>query len=203
MDLIKIGSFIKACRKEKSLTQETLADKLNISQKTVSKWECGNGLPDVSIMLDLCDALSISVNELLNGEHIDSKEYMDKAEKKLLEMQKEKIKSDKSLLRAEIIIGVTATIILLACVFAFAYLMERGEYLFGVLSLVFGLLVFMPSLLFCLYIEQKAGYYKCGNCGHKFIPTFSQVSLAPHVGRSRWMKCPNCQKRSYCKKTLD
>lgn len=202
MDLIKIGSFIKECRKDKNLTQEDLAEKLNISPKTVSKWECAKGLPDVSIMVDLCKELSISINELLNGEHIESKDYMDKAEQKLLEMQEEKAKKDKSLLNAEIFIGALSTVMFLACVFGFAYLMEIGEVLWGILALVVGIIIFIPSVAFCLYIEQKAGFYKCAKCGHKFIPTYKQVTFAPHAGRSRYMTCPNCKQKSYCKKVI-
>lgn len=202
MDLIKIGAFIKACRKEKNFTQEGLAEKLNISPKTVSKWECGNGLPDVSIMVDLCKNLSISVNELLNGEHIDKQDYMEKSEQKLLEMQQEKINSDKRLLTAEIYIGIFSTIISLVCVITASLLLEKGEYLYGGLLLGFGILLFLPAMAFCLYIEQKAGYYQCKHCNHKFIPTYSQVLWAPHYNRTRRMKCPNCNKKGYCKKVL-
>ena len=67
MDQIKIGRFIAKMRKEKPYTQRQLADMLGISDKTVSKWETGNGLPDVSLMMPLCDLLQISVNELLSG----------------------------------------------------------------------------------------------------------------------------------------
>ncbi len=203
MNLIKIGAFIKSCRKNKSLTQEELSEKINVSQKTVSKWECGKGLPDVSIMLDLCSVLSISVNELLNGERIDSVDYMDKAEKKLLEMQSEKTKSDKRLLTAEIFIGVISSLVFVACALAFGFLMERSEVLYAILFLVLGFVVFIPCITFCLYIEQKAGYYKCGKCGHKFVPSFLQITFSLHFGRSRIMKCPNCGKRSYCKKVVE
>lgn len=203
MDLIKIGTFIKLSRKAKSLTQEQLAEMLNLSPKTISKWECGKGLPDASIMLELCNTLSISVNELLNGNHIDSNDYMEKAEEKLLEMQKEKQESDKRLLNAEIIIGFISTIIFLAAVLLFTYFIEKGNTLYGILSIILGLLIFIPSMAFCLYIEQKAGYYKCKKCGHKFVPTYSQVLWSPHYCRSRMMKCPHCHEKSYCKKVIN
>lgn len=67
MDQIRIGRFIAQCRKTGGLTQRQLADGLGISDKTVSKWECGNGLPEVSLMLPLCEALGITVNDLLSG----------------------------------------------------------------------------------------------------------------------------------------
>ncbi len=89
MDQIKIGRFIAAVRKEQNLTQRELAELLEISDKTVSKWECGNGLPEVGTMLPLCQALGISVNELLTGERLES-EYQEKAEENLVSLVQER-----------------------------------------------------------------------------------------------------------------
>ncbi len=80
MDQIKIGNFIAQCRKEKNLTQRQLADILGISDKAVSKWETGKGIPDAGCMVPLCEALGISVNELLTGERIPEEEYQERAE---------------------------------------------------------------------------------------------------------------------------
>ena len=80
MDQIRIGKFIANARKEKGMTQRELADTLLISDKTISKWECGKGLPEVSLMLPLCEALDISVNDLLSGERISDIDYKKKAE---------------------------------------------------------------------------------------------------------------------------
>ena len=90
MDQIKVGKFIAKCRKEKGLTQESLAEKLGITYKAVSKWECGKILPDASIMIELCNLLDISVNELLTGEKLQQKEYQTQAEKNLVELNKTK-----------------------------------------------------------------------------------------------------------------
>ena len=109
MDQIKIGRFIAERRKKKKLTQMQLAERLGITDRAISKWENGKGMPDSSLMLDLCDALEISVNELLSGEMIDMKEYNQKAEQQLLEMVKEREKKDKELLHIEVFIGVLAT----------------------------------------------------------------------------------------------
>ena len=87
MDLIKIGKFIAECRKEKGLTQTDLAEKFGISNRAVSKWETGKSLPDASIMIDLCNLLGITVNELLSGERICMEDYKEKAEEKLASMQ--------------------------------------------------------------------------------------------------------------------
>lgn len=89
MDQKKTGGFIAAKRKEKSLTQQQLADTLGISNKTVSKWECGNGMPEVSLMLPLCGALDISVNELLSGQELDEA-YVERAEENFVTLIREK-----------------------------------------------------------------------------------------------------------------
>ena len=72
MDQIKIGKFIAGCRKQKNLSQLQLAERLGITDKAISKWERGISKPSSSIMLELCDILDISVNELLNGEKTNS-----------------------------------------------------------------------------------------------------------------------------------
>ena len=84
MNQEKIGKFIATCRKEQNLTQEQLAKKLGITYKAVSKWECGKGLPDASIMVELCKILKITVNDLLCGEKVSQKEYEEKFEENIV-----------------------------------------------------------------------------------------------------------------------
>lgn len=88
MDLEKIGRFIAECRKEKGITQAQLAEKINITDKAVSKWETGKGLPDVSIMIELCNILGINVNELLSGERLSEENYQEKANENIVNMIK-------------------------------------------------------------------------------------------------------------------
>lgn len=95
MDQIKIGKFIAEMRKEQNMTQKQLAECLNISDKTISKWECGKGMPDNSILLELCEALHINVNELLSGEKVSSDNYHRKAEENMLQLI-DKSKKDQS-----------------------------------------------------------------------------------------------------------
>lgn len=97
MNQEKIGKFIASCRKEQKLTQEQLAEKLNITYKAVSKWECGKGLPDASIMMDLCTILEITVNDLLSGEKVDKEEYVDKADENLIKIKSQEEKFQKEL----------------------------------------------------------------------------------------------------------
>ena len=92
MDQIKIGKFIAELRKEQNMTQSDLAEKLNISNRAVSKWETGKSLPDPGIMQELCSYLKINVNELLAGERISADEYRTKAEENLVALSKQNSK---------------------------------------------------------------------------------------------------------------
>ena len=71
MDQIKIGSFLKELRKERNLSQEQLAEKFNISSRSVSRWENGNTMPDISMMIELADFYDIDIRELLRGSLVD------------------------------------------------------------------------------------------------------------------------------------
>lgn len=84
MNQEKIGKFILELRKEKNMTQQILADKLGVSDKTISKWENGRGMPDLSLIKPLCNILGISINELLSGERLDKKDYSEKLEENII-----------------------------------------------------------------------------------------------------------------------
>lgn len=92
LDYVKTGSFIAVKRKQQGMTQKELAERLAVSDKTISKWETGRSAPDNSILLDLCRILGISVNELLSGEEIPEEIYARRAEENLVEMIKEEEK---------------------------------------------------------------------------------------------------------------
>lgn len=98
MDQLKIEKFIACCRKEQALMQKALADILMISDKTVSKWECGKGLPEVSLMLPLCKVLNITVNELLSVDKIDENNYKEKAEENMMDLIKENQENKRNML---------------------------------------------------------------------------------------------------------
>ena len=98
MDLGKIGKFIASQRKKVHLTQAELAEKLHITDRAVSKWETGRSMPDSSIMLELCQVLKISVNDLLSGEVVSVENYDKETEKNLIEAIKAKEEADKKLL---------------------------------------------------------------------------------------------------------
>ena len=204
MDSIKIGKFIAEKRKAKNLTQLQLAERLYVTDRAVSKWECGRSLPDSSIMLELCEVLDISVNELLTGEELEMETYNKQAEENLIQMIKEKEESDKRLLNLEIVLGIIGTLFLLAMLFTgiLGYQYLRLPVWAMILMMVVGFVVFMVAILFCVLIEQKAGYYECKECHQTFVPTYLQVLFAPHINRTRYMKCPHCGKRAYQKKVI-
>ena len=200
MDQIKIGKFIAECRKKNNLTQMQLAEKLNITDRAISKWENGKCMPDSSVMLDLCNELKINVNELLSGEMIEMENYNENIEKNLLEMIKQKEESDKRLLRAEILIGILSLLPFFISLM-FIIIVEMKEWLGAViiLSSIIPLLIATP---FMLKIEQIAGYYKCDKCGNIYVPKYKNVFIARHIGRKRFMRCSSCNKKSWHKKVL-
>ena len=119
MDQIKIGKFIAERRKNKNLTQFQLAEKLNITDRAVSKWENGKSMPDSSIMLDLCKELEISVNELLSGEMISMKDYDKKAEENLYNLNRSNEHKKKTLIRFGIIMALLILIIVIIELYMF------------------------------------------------------------------------------------
>ena len=200
MDQIKIGKFIAECRKNNNLTQLQLAEKLNITDRAVSKWENGKAMPDSGVMLELCNELKISVIELLSGEMIEMKNYEENVEKNLLEMVKQKEETDKRLLKIEILMGWIAILpLLISTAIVSSVAMEEwiGSVIVG--TSVIPLLIATP---FAIKIEQTAGYYECNKCHHKHVPKYLSVFGAMHMGRTRYMKCPECNKRSWQKKVI-
>ena len=177
-----------------------LAEKLSITDRAVSKWECGKALPDSSIMIELCEILNISVNELLTGEEIEMEKYDKQVEQNLIEMVKQKEESDKRLLNIEIVlmaISITFFIAIIAIV-SFVDMPLWAKIVIG----IGGFIQLLASTLICFRIEQKAGYYECQECHHRYVPTFFQSSIAPHMGRTKYMKRPKCGKKSWQRKII-
>lgn len=84
MNQIQIGKFIAELRKEKHMTQEELGEKIGVTNKTISRWENGNYMPDISVMQSLCKILDISINELISGRHLNEAEYKENADNNLI-----------------------------------------------------------------------------------------------------------------------
>ena len=200
MDQIKIGKFIAERRTELHLTQKQLAMQLNITDRAVSKWETGKSLPDASIMLDLCQILKITVNDLLCGEVVAMDNYNKELENNLIEMIKLKEQADKRLLSLEIFIGAVVSAILFALVFVAAFV-QMANWM-RIFLIAIGFVPFIIGCAYALKIEQVAGYYECAKCGHRYIPTYSSVLWSAHMGRTRRMCCPACNEKSWQKKVL-
>ena len=199
MDQVKIGQFIKAIRKEKNFTQREVAERLSISEKTVSKWETGNGLPEVSLMLPLCELLEISVNELLSGERLDEKRYFEKAEQNIMSLIQEKAEAKKKLIIAVVIVVITLlaglTMILLSD------LLEMETWL-RVVLIVIAVVTIGSGIGIACVLDKDAGVYECKHCGERFVPTMKAYLFALHTPTKRRLRCPKCGKKSFCKKRL-
>lgn len=200
MDQIKIGKFICSKRKEKNLTQSELAEILGITDRSVSKWETGVCLPDTGIMKELCSILGITINDLFSAEVVDMKDTEKKLEENLLEMTKLKERRDKELLILEIFIGVTVSLVMTSCIII-ASLVDMAD-LLRVTLIVIGIIPFAIGITYAIRIEQIAGYYECQKCHHKYVPTYKSVFLSFHINRTRKMKCPKCNKKTWHKKVI-
>ncbi len=200
MDQIKIGKFISSKRKEKNITQSELAEKLNITDRAISKWENGVCLPDANTMPELCQILDISINDLFSGEVVDMKDNEKKLEENLLEMTKLKEQRDKELLVVEIFIGIVVTICMLGSIIIVS-IVDLKTWL-KVTIIVIGVILFAAGMFYALRIEQIAGYYECGNCHYKYVPTYKRVLFAVHINRTRKMKCPKCNKKTWHRKVI-
>ena len=200
MDQLKIGKFIAECRKQKQLTQLQLADKLGITDKAISKWERGIAMPDTSIMLELCDILCISVNELLNGERINMENSNEKNEQLLLDMAKELETKNKTIWSSMWAIMIVSMTALIAGIFIAAFLIPEG--IWQLVTIIGICIVFLIPCFYALKLEVSVGAYKCKNCGHEIVPTYKEVLLAKHRGFTRHLMCPKCNKRTWCKKIL-
>ena len=200
MDQPKIGKFIAECRKQKNLTQMQLAEKLGITDKAISKWERGIAMPDSSIMLELCDILGISVNELLSGEKINMENNDQKNEQLLLKMAKELEKKNKTIWSSMWAIMIVSMVALFGGVLIAAFLIPEGVWQ---LVTIFGIcIVFLIPCFYALKLELSVGVYKCKNCGQEIVPTYKEALMAQHKGFTRHLMCPNCNKRTWCKKVI-
>ena len=200
MNQIKIGKFIAKCRKQKNLTQMQLSEKLNITDKAISKWERGIAMPDSSIMLELCDILGISVNELLSGEKISMENNNQKNEQLLLDMAKELEKKNKTIWSSMWTIMIISITVLIAGIFIAAFLIPEGVW--QLVTILCVCVVFLIPCFYAVKLEVSVGGYKCKNCGYEIVPTYKQALNAMHRGTTRYLKCPKCNQRTWCKKVL-
>jgi len=201
MDLIKIGKFIADCRKKQKITQQQLAEKLNITDRAVSKWERGLSLPDADKMLDLCNILDINVNELLNGEKINMKDYEKKNEELLLELAKQEELKNKKMITDMYVLAITTVIFYIGIILLAAYTLKEGT-LFGIIVTISTAILVIVAL-YAFKLEINAGYYECRKCHHRYVPnSYWKIMFSPHLNITRYLKCPKCGKRSWSKKVM-
>ena len=200
MNQTAIGKFISQCRKEKHLTQAQLAERLGVSDRAVSKWETGKSMPDASIMLDLCEQIGITVNDLFNARRINMENYKEIAEKTLLEMREREEQSARKMLSLEWVIAFIATFAMLGFIMLAAFV-DMPNWLRGVI-ICSGILIFAVGMFFALKIEAEAGFYECPNCKERYVPEYKKVFFAQHINRTRKMTCPHCGKKGWHKKVL-
>ncbi|MEE1060743.1 MAG: helix-turn-helix transcriptional regulator [Ruminococcus sp.] len=201
MDLNKIGKFISEERKKKNYTQKQLAEILNISDRTISKWECGKGLPDVSLLQPLCKELGISVNELLTGERLDQENYMEKAEQKILHLVEEKKENRTKLILILVmgLISIISFVTLIGVVDAYGEIISAQA---KDLLVFIACAVFSVGLLALVEGVRRFGYYKCLHCGETFVPGFINYTAGINIVVVRFMRCPHCGKWRWCLKVL-
>ena len=198
MDQIKIGKFIAECRKKKNLTQAQLAEKLNITDRAISKWETGKAMPDSDIMLELCCILGINVNELLYGEMIDMEQKDAQLNDLIFQMAKNEERYHKRLQHSALVIVATSLIALICLITLISLLIPECGFQ-NFLILVSVILFIIPCLI-ALKFKVETGYYECKNCQHMFVPNYKEIALLMQTPTRRLLKCTKCGKWTWCKK---
>lgn len=200
MDERKIGSLIARERKDKNLTQAELAEKLHVSEKTVSKWENGRGLPDTGLLLNLCSIFGISVNELLSGERLSATEYREKAENNMSNLLVQRKSNRDKILFSAVCCFLTISVMLVCALLAGFLAMPLW---LRICLLVYGFLIAVFGIGTAIFYDRKAGSFICKYCGKKFVPSAKAYFISYHTFTARRLKCPFCGKTGMCKKSLE
>jgi transcriptional regulator with XRE-family HTH domain/DNA-directed RNA polymerase subunit RPC12/RpoP len=205
MDQEKIGRFIATKRKQLPLTQAELAEKLNVSDRAVSKWERGKSLPDASLMVALCSILHISLSELFAGEELSKDTKPAAMEEELLALKKTNEEYARSLLKASWAIFIPSFALAISAILVSSFYTDSHPefWPWEIVILVISLLFLILSAFLCVRLEWRAGVYVCPHCGESFKPSFWSVVWAMHTGTTRYLRCPKCQQKGWCKKKLD
>lgn len=199
MDQIKIGKFIADERKRKGYTQKQLSEQLEISDKTISKWERGNGFPEVSLLLPLCNELEITVNELLSGERVSEEDYRKKAEENMVNLVREAQESKKKIILSAVVAALT--IIAAVPLFMVSGLIEMENGI-RIILIVIGIIVIIGGIAVACILDRDAGAFECPDCNERFVPDMRSYVMGPHTVTKRKLVCPHCGAHKYCKKVL-
>ena len=198
MDQIKIGKFIAECRKKQNLTQAQLAEKLDITDRAISKWETGNAMPDSDIMLDLCDILGIKVNELLCGEMIEIEHKDEQLNELIFQMAKNEERYHKRLLHSAYVIIATSLTALICLMSLISLLIPECG--FQEFLIIVSVILFIIPCMIALKFKAETGYYECKNCQHMFVPNYKEIAVLMQTPTRRLLKCTKCGKWTWCKK---
>ena len=199
MDQIKIGRFIADERKRKGYTQKQLSEKLEISDKTISKWERGNGFPEVSLLLPLCNELEITVNELLSGERVSEEDYRMKAEENMVNLVREAQESKRKIIISAIIAFFSLLASMPLFIIAQAGMVNTE---IQAILIAIGLIVLFGGIIIACVIDNEAGAFECPDCKTRFVPDMKAYIMGPHTVTKRKLVCPHCGAHKYCKKVL-
>lgn len=199
MDQIKIGGFIAEERKRKGYTQKILSEKLGISDKTISKWERGNGFPEVSLLIPLCSELDITVNELLSGERVSEEQYRKKAEENMVNLVKEAQENKKKIILS-VMVGIL-TILAAVPLFMVAGMFDMRTGV-RITFIAIGIVVMIIGIAIACIMDREAGAFECPECHERFIPDMKSYIMAAHTLTKRKLICPKCGAHRYCKKVL-
>ena len=196
---MNLGNSLFHARKKSGLSQEEVAEKIGVSRQTISKWERGNGFPEVSLLLPLCNELEITVNELLSGERLQAMDYKKKAEENMVNLVKEAQESKKKI----IISAMVGVLVIVAAVplFVVAGMFEMQVWT-RVLLMGIGFVIMVIGIAIACVLDREAGAFECPECKERFVPDMKSYVMGPHTITKRKLTCPKCGCTKYCKHVL-
>lgn len=196
MEPTRIGRFIAERRKALGLTQRQLAEQLSVSDKAVSKWETGRGLPDVLLMPPLCAVLGITVNDLLSGERVGEGDYRKKAEENMMELVRENAENRQRLLQSIACGGVTVVAVCaLVALAAFLPLPALAR----VALLLLAMATAVAGIWAAATLDVRAGWFECPHCKELFVPPMADYVKGCHTFTKRRLTCPRCGQTAMCR----
>lgn len=199
MDLNAIGKFIATKREERELSQTTLAEQLNTTEKVVAKWEDGKSFPASKYIVSLCEILGITANELMAGKELSNEDYREVADNNAFSYANYRNKNKLSMIFSLVTIAcalLASVLVIFVCGF--------GKIPTGlkVVAIIISVLVILTSLvsLWFIFAEQSySSYYVCPECQAHFTPDVKAEMSAQSKGCSKELECPDCGKTNYCK----
>lgn len=196
MEPTRISRFIAERRKALGLTQRQLAEQLSVSDKAVSKWETGRGLPDVLLMPPLCAALGITVNDLLSGERVEEGDYRKKAEENMMELMRENAENRQRLLQSIACGGVT--VVAVCALVALAAFLPLPAFA-RVALLLLAMATAVVGIWAAATLDARAGWFECPHCKELFAPAMADYVKGLHTFTRRRLTCPHCGQTGMCR----